>query len=196
MSLFQSFAPALAAALLAGAAALAGPPVLAPADPQPDPAKLKPGLAVEYAYPADVKSLDQAQSWRQYGVEQGPPLIGFDYIDTAPGENSLTSKRAEYVVAFISGFMRFDSAGVHKLEFQSNDGLDVEIGGQRVYRYDGRHPCETGGWVEVEVPAPGWYPLKALFFQRMNTSCLLLQWAPPGAELDWTPNEVFAHIPG
>jgi hypothetical protein len=184
------------AVMLGATAAFAGPTALTPANPQPDEAALQPGLAVKYAYPAEVRSLDQAESWLSYGTEDGPPLVGFDYIDTAPGENALTSNRAEYVVAAISGFMRFDKPGVQRLEFQSNDGLRVRIGGAHVYTYDGRHPCETSGWVEVNAPAAGWYPLEALFFQRLNTSCLLLQWEPPGEATEWTPNSVFAHIPG
>ncbi len=197
MKVFRQLAAAIAAVLILGAApAAAGPTVLKPADPQPDAAALQPGLGVQYSYPTDVRSLSQAESWLAYGVEAGPPLIGFDYIDTAPGEKALTSKRDVYVVAAIEGFMHFEKPGVYKLEFHSNDGLEVKIGGTRVYRSDGRHPCETGGWTEVEAPVAGWYPLSALFFQRLNTSCLLLQWAPPGEEMDWTPNEVFAHIPG
>ena len=43
-------------------------------------------------------------------------------------------------------------------------------------------------------PAPGWYEVKALWFQRLNTSCLLMEWRPPGAaEFDWTPNGNFAY---
>lgn len=192
----QLAAAFVAAMALGAAAAFAGPTALTPASPQPDAAALKPGLGVVYAYPPEVRTLDQAKSWLPYGTEPGPPLIGFDYIDTAPGENALTSNRAEYVVASITGFIRFDKPGTYRLEFQSNDGLDVFIGGAHVYRYDGRHPCESSGWVEVSAPEAGWYPLEALFFQRLNTSCLLMQWEPPGEATEWTPNDAFAHIPG
>jgi hypothetical protein len=196
MKIIGHLTAALVAVLVTAAAPGLAQTVMTPANPQPDAGALQPGLAVDYAYPSDVKSLNQAQSWASYGVEAGPPLIGFDYIDTAPGENALTSSRAEYVVAFIDGFIHFDKPGTYKLEFQSNDGLDVKIGGADVYRYDGRHPCGSSGWVEVEAPVAGWYPLEALFFQRLNTSCLLMQWEPPGEGAVWTPNSAFAHIPG
>ena len=186
---------AFAAALFFGGQTLAAPVTLTPANPQPDEAALKEGLAVNYAYPPDVKSLKEADDWLGYGVEPGEPLIGFDYPDTEEGEKTLTSKNASYVVADISGYLRFDSAGVYEIDFLSNDGLKVEIGGQQVAFFDGRHPCENAGVAEVNVPEPGWYELKALYFQRLGTACLLAEWTPPGGELDWIPNENTAYLP-
>ena len=182
----------LAAVLVAGAAH-AQAINLTPADPQPDEAALSPGLAVQYAYPADVKSLTDAKGWLDYGTETGPPLIGFDYPDTLEGEKALTSRQSIQVVAAIEGYIKFDAPGVTQLDFISNDGLLVKISGQEVSRYDGRHPCESGGTVDVNVPAAGWYELEALYFQRAGTACLLMMWGDPGADLGWTPNEAFAH---
>ena len=181
------------AAVLFAWAAQAQAVKLTPADPQPDAANLKPGLAVEYAYPADIKFLNDAESWFDYGSEAGAPLIGFDYPDTLAGEKTLTSKQAEQVIARIKGFIRFDAPGARQLEFLSNDGLSVTIGGVEVNRYDGRHPCESNGFIDVDVPAAGWYELEALYFQRAGTACLLMMWGEPGAELGWTPNDAFAH---
>lgn len=186
----------LLAAMLGVAAAAEEPQVLRPASPQPDPARLAPGLAVTYAYPADVQWLSDAEGALRFGTEAGPPLVGFDYVDTAPGEKALTSKSAEHVAARIRGLVRFDRPGVWKLGFRSNDGLAVEIGGRRVYVHDGRHGCESKGWVSVQVPEAGWYELGAVWFQRLNTSCLLLEWQGPDGKKEWAPNEVFAHLPG
>ncbi|MEM9010756.1 MAG: hypothetical protein AAGE18_05975 [Pseudomonadota bacterium] len=166
--------------------------VLSPAQPQPNEASLSPGLAVSYAYPGDVRSLADAERNRSRAVP-GPALVGLDYVDTARGVNALTSDRSEKVVAFIRGYMRFDSAGEYRLEFHSNDGLRVEIGGAEVYRSDYRHPCETEGWETVSIPEPGWYPLEATFFQRLQTSCLMLRWEDPDGNRAWTSNTVFAH---
>ena len=127
--------------LPASAAFAQGAIALTPADPQPDASAIKPGLSVIYAYPGDVKSLHQAESWRDYDTKPGPPLIGFDYPDTLPEEKALTSDSVHYVVAFIDGFIRFDKPGAYQLEFHSNDGLRVKISGQQVFEYDGRHPC-------------------------------------------------------
>ena len=141
-----------------------------PASPQPDAAALKPGLSVKYAYPGDVKSLHEAEGWRSYGPKAGPPLIGFDYADTLPEEKALTSDSVNYVVAFINGYMK------------------------QVFEYDGRHPCEPGQRATVQVPEAGWYPVEALFFQRVGTSCMLLNWAPPGEAWDWAPLEIYGYI--
>ncbi len=165
---------------------------LTPADPQPSEADLAPGLAVKYAYPGDVKSLQDAESYLDYGTKDGAPLIGFDYPDTLEGEETLTAGQSIQVVAAISGYIRFDEPGVHQLEFHSNDGLSVTISGQEVSRYDGRHPCEANASQAVDVPEAGWYELEALYFQRAGTACLLMQW-DVGAGFDWTPNDVFAH---
>lgn len=190
----------LAAAMLAvacqwGSAMAQKVYTLSPADPQPDEAQIEPGLTVKYAYPGDVKSLYEAEGWRDYDLKAGPPLIGFDYPDTLPDEKTLTSDSVHYVVAFIDGYMKFEKPGTYQLEFHSNDGLRVKISGVQVFEYDGRHPCEPGERASVEVPVAGWYPVEALYFQRVGTSCMLLNWAPPGEAWDWAPLEIYGHIP-
>lgn len=186
----------LAAATLAGATAAKADVVLRPASPQPDAAALSQGLFVTYSYPQDVRSLAAAE----HHLEKRPfsakaPLIGFDYPDTREGDNALTSRQAYVVAAKIEGFIRFDAPGRYDLEFQSNDGLRVSIGGQVVSEYDGRHPCSSPGAVAVQAPSAGWYELEAIYFQRQGTSCLLMEWAPAGGEMGWTPNDAFAFIP-
>lgn len=186
---------ALALAACAAPGGGGGGGALRPASPQPDAGALRPGLAVEYAYPVDIRMLSEARRMR--GVTQtGAPLKGFDYPDTERGENALTSRQPERVVAFIDGFIRFDRAGAHRLQFWSNDGLEVRIGGAEVYRHDRRHTCQTLGWRTVNVPEPGWYRVEALFFQRLNTSCLMLNWTPPGGGEGRVPAANFAHLPG
>jgi len=178
---------------LSATVVFAGPQVLEPANPQPDASKLKQGLAVSYAYPGDVKDLAGARAALKKGAKRGMPLVGFDYPDTLKGEMALTSTKAFQVVAGIKGFIRFDKVGVYKINFQSNDGLRVVIGGQRVALFDGRHPCESTQKRSVEVPVAGWYELDAVYFQRLGTSCLLMEWTPPGGEQDWVPNDAVAY---
>ena len=172
-------------------AALAAPVKLTPANPQPS--GLKPGLSVRYAYPSDVKSLAAARSALKYKVEQGVPLKGLDYRDTELGQNVLTAKRAERVVADIRGYVRFDAPGIYTIDFLTNDGLHAVVGGQVVGEFDGRQPCEETFAVEVEVPEAGWYPLKALWFQRTNTACLHMRAGPAGKRPKWMPNAAFGH---
>lgn len=184
----------LAAAVLsfAAAAAVAAPLKLTPASPQPK--GLKPGLAVQYAYPNDVKSLSQARSALQKGAERGKPLAGLDHRDTSVGEITLTSKRAQKVVARIRGYVRFDKPGIYDIDFLTNDGLDARIGGQRVGHFDGRQTCDSTFKEDVEVPAAGWYEVDILYFQRMGTSCLHMRMGPAGQKrLNWMPNSAFGH---
>lgn len=166
---------------------------LTPAAPQPQAGALKPGLAVKYAYPGNVQDLNQAEGWRGYGPKAGSPIVGFDYPSTQTGAKVLTSDSSEYVIAFIDGYMRFDAAGTYQLQFWSNDGLRVEIGGAKVYEHDGRHPCVTLGPRAVEVPSAGWYPVTALFFQLKNTACLQMKMQAPGGSIAAPPHDIYAH---
>ena len=166
---------------------------LTPASPQPQAGALKSGLAVKYAFPGDVQDLYDADGWRSYGPKAGPPLVGFDYPNTKAGEKVLTTGSSEYVVAFIDGYMRFDAAGTYQLQFWSNDGLRVEIGGAKVYEHDGRHPCVSLGPQAVEVPSAGWYAVKALYFQLKNTACLQMKMQAPGGNLAAPAHDIYAH---
>lgn len=200
---------ALAAGLAVAAAAL--PPAaagaeegetvkLTPADPQPDESALKPGLAVWYKG-ADVKTLLEAESWLENDPSPGEPIAGFTYEDS--NGTALTSSSKVFLVAGIRGFMKFPEAGSYYLEVASNDGFNLNLGGQEeILRIDGRQACgEKVDYVTVEVPQAGWYKLDAVWFQRHNTSCLLLYWEKPGdPPLDNTtppiPAEFYAHLPG
>ncbi|MFV0472689.1 MAG: PA14 domain-containing protein [Pikeienuella sp.] len=166
---------------------------LQPADPQPDPATLAQGLAVSYAYPPDVKDLRDAEYWLGEGAKAGSPLSGLRYIDTLEGEEALTSGQATRVAAEITGYVHFARAGAHMIEFHSNDGVRAVLGGREVAFNDGRHPCETGGYQEVNAPAPGWYELKVTWFQRLGSACLLMKWDGGEGGMGWAKNEVFAY---
>ena len=183
----MKFLATLAFALLASSA-FGQTLQLKPANPQPS--GLKPGLAVSYFYPADVKSLSQAAKFAKR-AKPGKPLTGLDYADTSDGQRTLTSKAPHQVVAKISGYVKFDAPGTYTIEFLSNDGLQASIGGKEVVFFDGRHPCEPSEQTKVSVPSAGWYDLDALYFQRVGTACLHML-AGIG-EPDWMPNSAFGH---
>ncbi|MBE1296672.1 PA14 domain-containing protein [Phycobacter azelaicus] len=169
----------------------AEPLKLQPANPQPG--SLRPGLAVRYAYPEDVKDLSQARAALKIRSEAGPPLKGLDYRDTNEGDLTLTSKRAMHVAARITGYVRFEKPGVYNIDFLTNDGLQAKIGGQIVGEFNGRQPCDTTVMTEVEVPQAGWYKLDTLYFQRFGTSCLHMRMGPEGKRVKWMPNSAFGH---
>lgn len=175
------------AVLCMAGVAQAGPLTLELADPQPD--ELKPGLAVKYAK-GSVRSLAEAVAYIDETVA-GEPLTGLDYRDTEDGEPTLTSGMAHKVIADISGYVKFDEPGTYVIDFLSNDGLQMEIGGQEVVYLDGTHPCEASEPVEAVVPEAGWYALKALYFQRKGTACLHMR-AGIG-EANWMPDAAFGH---
>ena len=182
---------ALAAILLLAFPARAAEPILlAPAEPQPEAGSLRPGLAVAYAY-REVKWLDEAEVWAD-DTKPGTPLAGFVYANSATGDTVLTSDARELVVAFIEGYLRLE-AGTHELEFYSNDGLRVALGGVQVYEHDGRHTCKNDGVVLVSVPKTAWYPVKALFFQRKLTACLNLRVRSSGGVWRFTVPGSYAH---
>ncbi|MCD9149588.1 PA14 domain-containing protein [Pseudophaeobacter flagellatus] len=183
---------AIAAIVVTCATALSAAPLkLQPANPQPS--GLKPGLSVRYAYPHDVKTLVDASSALKINSERGRPLSGLDYRDTNEGDPTLTSKRAEHVVAAITGYVHFDKPGIHNIDFLTNDGLRARIGGQVVGHFDGRQTCDTTIMSEVEVPSAGWYDLDILYFQRYGTACLHMRMGPAGKRVSWMANKAFGY---
>jgi hypothetical protein len=139
---------------------------------------------------ASVRSLAEAAEYVEDAVE-GEPLTGLDYRDTADGDPTLTYGKAHKVVAGISGYVRFDAPGVYQMDFLSNDGLQMFIGGQEVVYLDGVHPCEASELVEVNVPEAGWYALEGLYFQRKGSACLHMRAGQD--EPNWMPNEAFGY---
>ncbi len=187
----KTFALAIAALGFFATSLAANVLQLTPANPQPT--GLKKGLAVQYSYPSDVKSLRDARRALERRAVPGPALTGLDYRDTSPGENALTSKQDQQVVARITGYVKFDAPGVYTIDFLTNDGLDAKISGQRVGYFDGRQTCQETFATEVNVPAAGWYPLDIVYFQRLQTSCLHMRRAPKGKRVNWMPNAAFGH---
>lgn len=182
---------AIAAVAVTFGSMVAAQVTLQPANPQPS--GLKKGLAVTYSYPVDVKTLAQAKNYIKSAPEAGKPLSGLTYPDRGANAKALTSKQVTSVAAAISGYIRFDEAGVYTLKFYTNDGLDMRIGGQRVGYETERTPCSSTGNKKVTVPKPGWYPLNAIWFQRLSTSCLEMEWTTPSGKKGAVPNSVFGY---
>ncbi|WP_299726978.1 PA14 domain-containing protein [uncultured Tateyamaria sp.] len=175
------------AALLVATAAFAAPLQLKPANPQPS--GLKQGLGVSYYFDS-VRTLSEAS--RAYKkAKPGEPLAGLDYRDTAEGDETLTSGKAQKIIAVINGYVRFDAPGTYVIDFMSNDGLEMKIGGEEVVFFDGVHGCDPSEQVEAVVPEAGWYELEGLYFQRKGSACLMMR-AGIGSP-DWMPNSAFGY---
>lgn len=190
MTMYQIAAVAAVVALCAGAGK-AGPLKLVLANPQPE--SVRAGLAVDYAFPKDVKSLRDAYIALGVGAEPGAPLEGMDYLSSKDQPGALTSGQETKVAARIEGYIRFDVPGTYTLEVYSNDGLELSIGGREVAKVDEKRGCDPIGAVEVNVQKAGWYELEALYWQRKGGSCLIMEWAKEGGALQTVPAEAFGH---
>lgn len=182
---FLKTATLAAATILLAAASYAAPLKLKPANPQPS--GLKQGLAVKYAYPMDVKSLNQAERALRK-AKAGTPLKGLDYRDS---DTPLTAKQAHHVAAKITGYVKFDAPGTYNIDFLTNDGLNATVGGQTVGYFDGRQKCFETRAVQVDVPQAGWYPVDITYFQRVGSACLHMR-AGKGSP-DWMANAAFGY---
>lgn len=168
-----------------------------PLAPQPSPGSLEPGLGVTYYFNI-FNFVDEIRQFAQLedGVP-GRPLPALAYL-VGSGE-VLTSGHRDGVGAVIEGLINFPDAGTYTLAMQSNDGVELTIGGQVVIRDPNVHADRYSELTLVEIDEPGWYPLELLYFEKRNTSTLELYWLPPGAAaggLTFVPADSFAHIPG
>jgi hypothetical protein len=159
------------------------------ANPQPE--NVNAGLAVEYAFPNDVKSLRDAYVALGVGAEPGKPLVGLSYLSSDDEPNALTSSQETKVAGRINGFIRFDEPGLYTLEVYSNDGLELRIGGLEVAKVDEKRGCDPIGAVDVRIKAAGWYELEGLYWQRKGGSCLIMEWSKDGAELEEVPASAY-----
>ena len=153
---------------------------------------LTPGLSVAY-YDVAMSHVRQVREWARYRDGRvGAPIARFDYTESAG--DVLTSGRTDEVGAWIKGLIHFETAGVFAFEITANDGVLVEIGGQRIFRDALIHKTRTSDPIPVEIAVPGWYPIEVVYFEARNTAALEIKWRPPGAaNLTHIPAAAFAH---
>ena len=86
-------------------------------------------------------------------------------------------------------------AGTYTIAMQSNDGVDLKIGGKRVVYDPLVHSDRFSDLILVEIAEPGLYPLHLLYFEKQITATLELYWLKPGGggQLDFVPEEAFAN---
>src|SRR5262245_24840895 len=173
----------VAAALMVGLTAPAADVLtgLQPAEPQPTPDKLGPGLNVSYVF-GMFRHLNEFKTKK---FEPGTPLQHLDY---RMGEGAvLTSKERDGVGALITGFIRFEKSGTYGFDVTSNDGVRVEIGGKLLYEDPSVHSDDTSDRIDVKIDQPGWYPIQVLYYERKGSATLVLRWVPAGADAKAKP---------
>ncbi len=162
-------------------------------DRQPADTELSPGLRVTY-YDNIFNFVHEVREWAQLEPgEPGTPLPSLDY--NVGSGRVLSSDRVDGVGAIVEGLINFPVAGVYSMAMQSNDGVELAIGGETIFSDPTVHADRFSDLVTVQIDQPGWYPLDLLYFEKRNTSTLELYWLAPGEEggLDFVPPSAFAH---
>jgi hypothetical protein len=166
----------------------AAPKALAP---QPKDSEIAPGLAVSYwkMLVRDVQEVADIVGKRKPDV--GQPLPKLDY-KMGTGK-VLTSNQDDGVAAEIVGLIKLDKPGRYEFVANSNDGVRVEIGGERVLEDPDVHADRFSPAGKVDVAQAGWYALRILYFERKNEATLQLFWKEPGgADYAIVPGSVLA----
>ncbi len=169
---------------------------ISPADPQPAPEELKPGLAVVY-YGHYFRHIRELVEWEEY--RDGTPGEPILELKSRVGQGKvLTSNSDDGVGAKMTGYILLDTPGKYSFAFESNDGVRLEIDGQMVVEDPDVHADRFSDIGSVEVETPGWYPITIRYFERKNTSTLMFHWLTPGTEgrMPLVPGKVLAHRPG
>ena len=161
-----------------------------PASPQPDDGQVAPGLAVSYVYQYfnDLSEMMGAEG------EPGEPLVNLD-ATPGRGEPVLTSGKPMGVGAFIRGFIKLDKPGTWTFLVNSNDGVEVVVGGEQIHIDPYKHSDAMSPPILFKVEEPGWYDFAVDYFQRKGTATLQLFWiSPDGGAETIVPPEAFAHL--
>lgn len=139
--------------------------------------KLTPGLAVEYIHYL-VRHVDECESAGK--GKPGEPLSALDWPNS--DQEVLTSSKRHGVCARITGFINLAKAGTYTFTINSNDGVRLLLGEQKVIEDPDVHVDRFSDYVPVQVSKPGWYPLYLIYFQRKGTTTLELYWKEPDGE--------------
>ena len=158
-------------------------PVLAdqptPAAPQPKAEALKPGLAVRYYFEVYNSIDDLLEMMDRNKGQPGEPIKQLNYR-VGPGK-VLTSDSSNFVGAHITGLIHLEKAGTYNFLVTSNDGVSVSLGSEIIFEDPDVHADSTSDPISVTIGTPGWYELDVLYFEKKNTSTLILKWKPPDA---------------
>jgi hypothetical protein len=64
----------------------------------------------------------------------------------------------------------------------SNDGVEIRVAGNRVAYDPTVHGDRSTDPIDLQVNAPGWYPIQVRYYQRKGTATLIFKWHVPGSD--------------
>jgi hypothetical protein len=165
------------------------------ADPQPDAAALKPGLAVAYHMGRFQTLAEMMGIIGKSEGDKGRPLPILNY-QGAEGTRVMTSDRNDTVGAIIDGFIKFPEPGTYVFKVMSNDGISLDIGGKNIFEDGSVHTTDYSDGLPVKIDSAGWYPFHIKYFQKKGGYALGLYWRTPKGAGGYVvvPAEMYAHL--
>ena len=156
--------------------------------------RLESGLAVLYFKHHFVRSLDALPD----GAESrgrgwtGAPIPNLNHQF---GRGEVFGSGTNRGIALeLDGYIRLARSGTYRFKANSNDGIRMYIGSQRLIDDPDWHSDRMSPEASFAVRQPGWYSLRLRYFQRKGTASLQLYWSPPGQDqFSIVPAEVLAH---
>lgn len=159
-----------------------------------DTSTLEPGLAVLYFDKIFVRHLDMLPKG-EYAQERGRPGAPIPYLNHQFGRSQIFDSGTNRGLGMeISGYIRLDRPGTYGFQANSNDGFRLYIDGQLLIDDPNWHSDRLSPEAQMPVTEPGWYSLRARYFQRKGTATIQLYWRPPGEDaFSIVPAKVLAH---
>jgi len=163
-----------------------------------DTSTLKPGLAVLYfdqnfdrCKGTSLDDLPQGDSAKERG-RSGAPIPDLNHQF---GRSKIFDSGTNRLLGMeISGYIRFDTPGTYGFQANSNDGFRLFIDGQLLVEDPNWHSDRLSPVGHLQVAQPGWYSLRARYYQCKGTATIQLYWQPPGEnEFTIVPAKVLAH---
>lgn len=155
---------------------------------------LQPGLTLfyfEHPFVRHIDDLPPMATVRGKG-RSGPPI---PYLNHQFGRGEIFDSGTNRGIAMeIEGLIRLDRPGTYGFQANTNDGFRLYIDGRLLIDDPAWHSDRLSPAATVVVSDPGWYSLRALYFQRKGTATLQLYWKPPGdTTFSIVPARVLAH---
>ncbi len=124
---------------------------------------------------------------------RGAPVLRLDHRAGREGQ-VFASGRSRGVAMLLQGMLHLSRAGAYRWQALANDGIRMTIDQRLIFEDPAVHGDRLTPVGVFHAPAPGWYPVSIVYFQRKGTSALRLYWQPPGADgFTPVPAAVYGH---